>query len=108
MTDDCPSSAASFAFDPAPFTPVLVHNKCVISPPIDHFRHAPSVRLLSDSLDLTDCPKCCHIMLPSLHCDHCKVQYERRVFGAERRLVRVNAAGEMVRTSSSGSQVGAP
>jgi hypothetical protein len=31
--------------------------------------------------------------------------YERRLFGCEQRLVRVNALGEMQRTASSGSQV---
>ena len=78
MTDDCTSassllSAPSFSLPEVP--PVLVHNKFVIAPPIDHFRRAPIVRLLSDSLDLTDCPKCNHIMLPALFCDHCRAQY---------------------------------
>ena len=41
-------------------------------------------------------------------CDHCKVQYERRVYGDETRLMRVNAEGEMMRTMSSGSKVCGP
>jgi hypothetical protein len=81
MTDDCTSassllSAPSFSLPEVP--PVLVHNKFVIAPPIDHFRRAPTARLLSDSLDLTDCPKCNNIMLPALYCDHCRVQYVAR------------------------------
>ena len=108
MSDDCPASASSFPSSPSfppPIPTVLVHNTFVIAPPIDHFRQAPCVRLLSDSLDLTCCPRCGHIMLPLLMCDHCKVQYERRMFGCEQRLVRVNEQGELVRTRSSGSQV---
>jgi hypothetical protein len=69
MADDCPSSCSSFAVTPIELAPVpvLVHNKFVISPPIDRFRRIPATHLLSDSLDLTDCPKCCHIMLPTLY-----------------------------------------
>jgi hypothetical protein len=84
---------------------ILMQNKFVIAPPIDRFRQPPILHLLTESLELTDCPKCCHIMLPSLFCDHCKLQYERRFINFESRLVVVSDTGELQRSVSSGSQV---